>query len=182
MISLAFAIVVGNVVTLTVFVQTRQSRTPQGYLKVSLAIADMMVGVLVVPFSVYTEVSLMVTSVPPNWYQGSLSSPALSTAMGGLAELRVRRDKACGPPVAAVCWLCGGKGNAVSLRGLTLHEVSNEPLHKHDTQRESQTVGPVRWFNLGALCGLVDSVLHDLLCVLGFLDATDWQLHFCQQQ
>lgn len=31
--SLAFAIVVGNVVTLTVFVQTRQSRTPQGYLK-----------------------------------------------------------------------------------------------------------------------------------------------------
>ena len=30
---LAFAIVVGNVVTLTVFMQTRQSRTPQGYLK-----------------------------------------------------------------------------------------------------------------------------------------------------
>lgn len=33
MVSLTFAIVVGNVVTLTVFVQTRQSRTPQGYLK-----------------------------------------------------------------------------------------------------------------------------------------------------
>jgi len=33
MVSLAFAIVIGNVVTLTVFVQTRQSRTPQGYLK-----------------------------------------------------------------------------------------------------------------------------------------------------
>lgn len=33
MVLLAFAIVVGNVVTLTVFVQTRQSRTPQGYLK-----------------------------------------------------------------------------------------------------------------------------------------------------
>lgn len=33
MVILAFAIVVGNVVTLTVFVQTRQSRTPQGYLK-----------------------------------------------------------------------------------------------------------------------------------------------------
>ena len=33
MVSLAFAIVVGNVVTLTVFMQTRQSRTPQGYLK-----------------------------------------------------------------------------------------------------------------------------------------------------
>ncbi|XP_036442784.1 trace amine-associated receptor 9-like [Colossoma macropomum] len=70
MVSLAFAIVVGNVVTLTVFMQTRQSRTPQGYLKVSLAVADMMVGVLVVPFSVYTEISLMVTSTPPVWYQG----------------------------------------------------------------------------------------------------------------
>lgn len=33
MVSLTFAIVVGNVVTLIVFVQTRQSRTPQGYLK-----------------------------------------------------------------------------------------------------------------------------------------------------
>lgn len=33
MVILAFAIVVGNVITLTVFVQTRQSRTPQGYLK-----------------------------------------------------------------------------------------------------------------------------------------------------
>ncbi|KAI4877422.1 hypothetical protein NFI96_025969, partial [Prochilodus magdalenae] len=70
MVSLAFAIVVGNVITLTVFMQTRQSRTPQGYLKVSLAVADMMVGVLVVPFSVYTEISLMVTSAPPAWYQG----------------------------------------------------------------------------------------------------------------
>ncbi|KAM9861433.1 trace amine-associated receptor 13c [Aulostomus maculatus] len=86
MVSLAFAIVVGNVVTLTVFVQTRQSRTPQGYLKVSLAIADMMVGVLVVPFSVYTEISLMVTSVPPIWYQGSSASPASSSSLGGLVS------------------------------------------------------------------------------------------------
>ncbi|XP_031132416.1 trace amine-associated receptor 13c-like [Sander lucioperca] len=86
MISLAFAIVVGNVITLTVFVQTRQSRTPQGYLKVSLAIADMMVGVLVVPFSVYTEISLMVTSTPPIWYQGSSTSPATSTSFGGLVS------------------------------------------------------------------------------------------------
>ncbi|XP_049574915.1 adenosine receptor A3 [Syngnathus scovelli] len=74
MLSLTFAIVIGNVITLTVFVQTRQSRTPQGYLKVSLAIADMMVGVLVVPFSVYTEVSLMVTYTPPVWYQGGWAS------------------------------------------------------------------------------------------------------------
>ncbi|XP_078113439.1 trace amine-associated receptor 13c [Sander vitreus] len=86
MVSLAFAIVGGNVITLTVFVQTRQSRTPQGYLKVSLAIADMMVGVLVVPFSVYTEISLMVTSTPPIWYQGSSTSPATSTSFGGLVS------------------------------------------------------------------------------------------------
>ncbi|XP_042274193.1 trace amine-associated receptor 13c-like [Thunnus thynnus] len=86
MVSLAFAIVVGNVVTLTVFVQTRQSRTPQGYLKVSLAIADMMVGVLVVPFSVYTEISLMVTSTPPIWYQGSSTSPASTSSLGGLVS------------------------------------------------------------------------------------------------
>ncbi|XP_070825786.1 beta-2 adrenergic receptor [Chaetodon trifascialis] len=86
MVSLAFAIVVGNVVTLTVFVQTRQSRTPQGYLKVSLAIADMMVGVLVVPFSVYTEISLMVTNAPPIWYQGSSTSVATSSSPGGLVS------------------------------------------------------------------------------------------------
>ncbi|XP_040896109.1 trace amine-associated receptor 13c-like [Toxotes jaculatrix] len=87
MVSLAFAIVVGNVVTLTVFVQTRQSRTPQGYLKVSLAIADMMVGVLVVPFSVYTEISLMVTSAPPIWYQGSSTSLiSSSSSLGGLVS------------------------------------------------------------------------------------------------
>ncbi|XP_036391504.1 adenosine receptor A3-like [Megalops cyprinoides] len=82
MVSLAFAIVMGNVVTLTVFIQTRQSRTPQGYLKVSLALADMMVGILVVPFSIYTEISLMVTSAPPVWYQsGSL------TLAGSLRDL-----------------------------------------------------------------------------------------------
>lgn len=30
----------------------------------------MVVGVLVVPFSIYTEISLMVTGAPPLWYQG----------------------------------------------------------------------------------------------------------------
>ncbi|XP_061078479.1 beta-2 adrenergic receptor-like [Conger conger] len=76
MVSLSFAIIAGNTVTLTVFRLTRHFRTPQGYLKVSLALADMMVGVLVVPFSVYTEVSLMLSSAPPAWYQGGpLSSP-----------------------------------------------------------------------------------------------------------
>lgn len=52
---------------------------PFSLLTVSLAIADMMVGVLVVPFSVYTEISLMVTSSPPIWYQGGTDP-----SMGGL--------------------------------------------------------------------------------------------------
>ncbi|MBN3285719.1 OPSD1 protein, partial [Polyodon spathula] len=71
MVSLALAIILGNVVTLVVFLQTRLFRTPQGYLKMSLALADMMVGVLVAPFSIYTEIMLMVTSSLPAWYQGS---------------------------------------------------------------------------------------------------------------
>ncbi|XP_048825410.1 adenosine receptor A3-like [Brienomyrus brachyistius] len=70
MVALAFAIVIGNAVTLAVFMQTRQSRTSQGYFKVSLALADVMVGILVIPFSVFTEISLMVTGVPPMWFQG----------------------------------------------------------------------------------------------------------------
>lgn len=45
-----------------------------------------MVGVLVVPFSVYTEISLMVTSAPPIWYQGSSTSPATSSSPGGLVS------------------------------------------------------------------------------------------------
>ncbi|XP_027008875.1 adenosine receptor A3-like [Tachysurus fulvidraco] len=82
MVGLAFAIVVGNVVTLTVFMQTRQSRSPQGYLKVSLAIADMMVGIVVVPFSVYTEISIMVGNTPPMWYQtgSTVSAQELSSS------------------------------------------------------------------------------------------------------
>ncbi|XP_067905980.1 rhodopsin, GQ-coupled-like [Heterodontus francisci] len=70
MVILACAVVVGNIITLTVFLRSRQFRTPQGYLKVSLALADVMVGLLVVPFSVYTEIALMLSGTPPIWYQG----------------------------------------------------------------------------------------------------------------
>lgn len=55
-------------------------------LTVSLAIADMMVGVLVVPFSVYTEISLMVTSTPPIWYQGRSTATAISSPPGGVVS------------------------------------------------------------------------------------------------
>ncbi|XP_069491606.1 adenosine receptor A1-like [Ambystoma mexicanum] len=64
MASIAFAVVIGNAIALTVFLRTRQCRTPQLYLKVSLALADIIVGILVIPFSVYTEITLMVTRTP----------------------------------------------------------------------------------------------------------------------
>lgn len=71
MATLAGAVVVGNAITVTVFLGTRQFRTPQGYLKVSLALADLMVGVLVVPFSVYTEIVWMSGGgAPPVWALG----------------------------------------------------------------------------------------------------------------
>lgn len=44
-----------------------------------------MVGVLVVPFSVYTEISLMVATTPPIWYQVSSTSLATSS-LGGLVS------------------------------------------------------------------------------------------------
>lgn len=45
----------------------------------------MLVGVLVVPFSVYTEISLMVTSVPPVWYQSSVPPMDVSGVGGKLS-------------------------------------------------------------------------------------------------
>ncbi|KAM8945375.1 adenosine receptor A3-like [Pelodytes ibericus] len=56
MVLLIVTITVGNVVSLLVFCRTRQLRTSQGFLKTSLALADLAVGVLVVPYSVYREV------------------------------------------------------------------------------------------------------------------------------
>ena len=56
MVVLSVAITLGNVVSLTVFLGSRRYRTPQGYLKASLATADLAVGVLVIPYSVHTEI------------------------------------------------------------------------------------------------------------------------------
>ncbi|MBN3321132.1 OPSD1 protein, partial [Atractosteus spatula] len=61
MILLILAILFGNSVTLAVFLGTKHFRTPQGYLKASLAVADLAVGMFVVPFSVYAEISLLVS-------------------------------------------------------------------------------------------------------------------------
>ncbi|CAM9323122.1 unnamed protein product [Lampetra planeri] len=67
MVLLIFAILFGNLVTLAVVLGTKHFHTPQGYLKASLAVADLAVGVFVVPLSVYAEVYLMVTDSAPEW-------------------------------------------------------------------------------------------------------------------
>ncbi|XP_053901948.1 histamine H2 receptor-like [Malaclemys terrapin pileata] len=63
MVLLIVAIILGNVVSLLVFLQARQFRTSQGYLKVSLALADLAVGLIVVPYSVYREASSLASGM-----------------------------------------------------------------------------------------------------------------------
>lgn len=74
MLLLAVVITVGNVLSLTVFLGSRRFRTPQGYLKVSLASADLAVGVVVVPYSVYNEIDSLMTSNGQSLSLGSSSS------------------------------------------------------------------------------------------------------------
>ncbi|XP_069815735.1 beta-4C adrenergic receptor-like [Dendropsophus ebraccatus] len=59
MVALILAILLGNSVILAVFLATKHLRTPQGYLKTSLAVADLALGILVVPFSVYGEIKML---------------------------------------------------------------------------------------------------------------------------
>lgn len=69
MIVLMFAILFGNFLTLAVVLGTKHFHTPQGYLKASLAVADLAVGMLVVPLSVYAEITLMLkdAAAAPLW-------------------------------------------------------------------------------------------------------------------
>ncbi|XP_062976030.1 trace amine-associated receptor 13c-like [Elgaria multicarinata webbii] len=57
MVFLIITITLGNLVSLLVFLCSQQFRTSQAYLKASLALADLAVGLIVVPYSVYREVS-----------------------------------------------------------------------------------------------------------------------------
>ncbi|XP_043944948.1 adenosine receptor A3-like [Protopterus annectens] len=57
MLLLIVAIILGNMLSLLVFLSCKQFHSPQGYLKTSLALADLSVGVLVVPYSAYTEIN-----------------------------------------------------------------------------------------------------------------------------
>lgn len=53
---LSVAITLGNAVSLTIFLGSRRFRNRQGYLKASLATADLAVGVLLIPYSIHTEI------------------------------------------------------------------------------------------------------------------------------
>ncbi|XP_025023948.1 adenosine receptor A3-like [Python bivittatus] len=59
MVLLIIAISLGNLASLLVFFCVRQFRTPQSYLKASLALADLAVGLIVVPYSVYQEANML---------------------------------------------------------------------------------------------------------------------------
>ncbi|XP_056618202.1 beta-2 adrenergic receptor [Triplophysa dalaica] len=67
MVLLMLAILFGNALTLAVVFGTKHFHTPQGYLKASLAVADLAVGIFVVPVSVYAEISLMIQKSAPEW-------------------------------------------------------------------------------------------------------------------
>ncbi|XP_078249360.1 adenosine receptor A3-like [Pogona vitticeps] len=55
MVVLVIAITLGNLLSLLVFLCLKPFRTSQGYLKASLALADLAVGLIIVPYSVYRE-------------------------------------------------------------------------------------------------------------------------------
>ncbi|XP_026537471.1 beta-3 adrenergic receptor-like [Notechis scutatus] len=59
MVLLIIAITLGNLVSLLVFFCVRPFRTAQSYLKASLALADLAVGLIVVPYSVYQETNTL---------------------------------------------------------------------------------------------------------------------------
>ncbi|XP_051878590.1 adenosine receptor A3 [Pristis pectinata] len=59
MIFLTLSVLLGNLLALVVFLGSKRFSTPQGYLKASLAVADLAVGVFVIPFSVYVELFLL---------------------------------------------------------------------------------------------------------------------------
>ncbi|CAM4548942.1 unnamed protein product [Lepidochelys kempii] len=81
MVLLIVAITLGNVVSLLVFLQARQFRTSQRYLKTSLALADLAVGLIVVPYSIYREASSLASGMGQG--SSSYSIPSLPCFITG---------------------------------------------------------------------------------------------------
>ncbi|XP_070604925.1 adenosine receptor A2a-like [Erythrolamprus reginae] len=80
MVLLIVATTLGNLVSLLVFFWVRQFRTPLSYLKASLAVADLAVGLIVVPYSVYQETNLLAKGMeqeesPPGGWVCSIIGP-----------------------------------------------------------------------------------------------------------
>ncbi|KAJ3597658.1 hypothetical protein NHX12_001175 [Muraenolepis orangiensis] len=135
MVLLIVAILAGNLVTLAVVLGTKHFHTPQGYLKASLAVADLAVGALVVPLTVYAEVSLMLrdSAPPPRWISHN------SQATAGFHPCNIIG------PVFAGCTL-------VSISTIFLLTIERSiavlrPLHKESviTRRRTTTLIVFSW-------------------------------------
>ncbi|KAL4617148.1 hypothetical protein GN956_G22223 [Arapaima gigas] len=144
MLLLIAAILVGNALTLAVVLGTRHFRTPQGYLKASLAVADLAVGVLVVPLSVYAEVSILAQSEPEWTARDSRRAPFHPCSFAG--------------PVFAGCTL-------VSISTIFLLAVERgvavlKPLHKDAVVTRRRTAALILLSWLGSFSLAVSPMLH----------------------
>ncbi|XP_018618330.2 beta-1 adrenergic receptor [Scleropages formosus] len=144
MVLLILAILLGNAVTLAVILGTKHFRTPHGYLKASLAVADLSVGVFVVPLSVYAETSILVQSEPEWTRSDSRRAPLHPCAFAG--------------PVFAACTL-------VSISTIFLLSIERSiavlrPLHKGAvlTRKRTSILIVASW--LGSLVLAVSPMLH----------------------
>ncbi|XP_048097151.1 adenosine receptor A2b-like [Alosa alosa] len=130
---LAVIITVGNVLSLTVLLGSRRFRTPQGYLKVSLASADLMVGVAVVPYSVYNEVEGLMTSRGQSSRIGSNISAEVVAVSEGFQPCFVMG------PVFAGCTLVSI--TTIFLLSLERAITVLRPLQKNMIVTKERTVG-----------------------------------------
>ncbi|XP_030623577.1 adenosine receptor A3-like [Chanos chanos] len=132
MLLLAIAITFGNMMSLIVFLGSRRFYTSQGYLKASLAFADLAVGVLVVPYSVYTEIGRLLTTGDEDF--GSSSTPGrLSTKRESFKPCFIMGT------IFAACTL-------VSVTTIFLLSVERsitvlKPLHKNVVVTKGRTLG-----------------------------------------
>ncbi|CAL8290023.1 unnamed protein product [Merluccius merluccius] len=156
LVLLTLAILLGNLVTLAVVLGTKHFHTPQGYLKASLAAADLAVGALVVPLTVYAEVSLMVRDAAPDWV--SHNSQATAGTTGTTRATGFHPCTVIGP-VFAGCTL-------VSISTIFLLTVERSiavlrPLHKESviTRRRTTVLIASSWVGsfLLAVCPVVFS-------------------------
>uniref|UniRef100_A0A8C5QQ38 G-protein coupled receptors family 1 profile domain-containing protein n=1 Tax=Leptobrachium leishanense TaxID=445787 RepID=A0A8C5QQ38_9ANUR len=111
MVLLIVTITAGNIVSLLVFLRTRQLRTSQGFLKTSLALADLVVGLFVVPYSLYREVTRIAyglekhggspesTSLLPCFVMGPLYAGCTFVSISTIFLLSVERSIAVLKPL-----------------------------------------------------------------------------------